>query len=583
MSVERRNFGKLPVSRDTFVAGTTYYKYNIVVNRGSSFMAATDGVTAEPIATYNGLTHTFEVTAGWLLMSYGSDVVTMAEQIAGKADTEDLVNGDIVPAMAEEALEIHGSSSDRVKQQDSFLIRTTAGSLSIKSDEPARVLSIRGLLTADSEPFTAIGFRFGRFNNLNPSQVIASATVNGTSIVSDSNSKIAFFKCVQTIYGSYMTDEENNGYLFTDSTGANLTPSVYWCENLPTLGSTVEGVIINNTSHPGYTHYLPSKVGYLVCVFPSSTDLTKVCAHIAWSEFDDEYEAFVADATSGANRNYIDFTGPRNSIHNGIGLYGIYDQGRGVYDEIVFDDDVTANRKWYRRLDRTLLNGLNWSVEERPSEQGGATTYIFTATISAIRMDGLFKSNFDGLTLEGNVLTYVSTTITTVEALKTAVGNNYIYYELATIASGSHSVNGTAVCNDMSTEEFVFSSGMPSSANVVVTTDYVQGLRDYLRSLPQEIAGYNKVIASALVDLYHEIESIEYRIDNLGDAKARSIDSLFMYKLLGKDLIKKVAGTPVGFPDFIGQIWIDTTNRIAYIAVNMSGNASNDWKRITNA
>jgi len=583
MSVERRNFGKLPVSRDTFVAGTTYYKYNIVVNRGSSFMAATDGVTAEPIATYNATTHLFEVTAGWLLMSYGSDVVTMADQIAAKADTQDLLDGNIVPAMAEEAMEIHGNSSDRVHQQDSYLIRTTAGDLSIKSSEPARLRSIKGLLDDDCNPFTAIGFRFGRFNNLNPSLVISSATVNGTTIVSDSNSKIAYFKCVQTIYGSYMTDEENNGYLFTDSTGANLTPSVYWCENLPTLGSTVEGVITNSTSHSGYTHYLPSKVGYLVCVFGSTVDLTKVCAHVAWSEFDDVYELFVADMTSGTNRNYIDFSGPRDSIHNNIGLYGIYDQGRGVYDEIVFDDEITANRKWYRRLDRTKLKDLTWSVEERTSEQSGDTTYVFTATLTAIKMNGLFKTNFEGITLNENVLTYSSTTITTVESFKTALGDNYIYYELATEASGSHNISGTAVCNDMSTEEFVFSSGIIRPANVIVETDYVQGLRDYLRSLPDDIAMRDQVIAAALVNLDNNIKSLQDQMDNFGDAKAESMDVLHMYKIIGKDLVKRVAGTPTGYPDFIGQFWLDTTNKISYQAVGMTGNASNDWKRITNA
>lgn len=47
------------------------------------------------------------------------------------------------------------------------------------------------------------------------------------------------------------------------------------------------------------------------------------------------------------------------------------------------------------------------------------------------------------------------------------------------------------------------------------------------------------------------------------------------------NLIKKISEAPVGSADFIGQFYIDTTNLIAYIAVQ-TGTGVSDWKQITN-
>jgi hypothetical protein len=584
MSVERRNFGKLPVSRDAFVQGTTYYKYNIVVNRGSSFMAKVDGVTAEPIATYNGTTHQFTVTDGWLLMSYGSDVVTMAEQIAGKANISDLENGTIKPYISEYAEDLSGSSTDRALDQDQFTIRTTAGSLSVNSSQPMRIKSIKGILDSGLHPFSAVQFRWNRFNQLNPSALISSAHVNGSTIESNSNYKIAYFRCVACQWGIYGSAEENNGYLFTDNGGNNVTPiSVTYCASLPAIGSTVSGVTIHNTEANGYNYYLPAYDGYLCVEFDTTVNLANICAHIAWSNKDDDkYEVYVADATSGANKNLIDFSGIRNSIHNGIGLYGIFRAGYGVYDEIVFDEDTPANRKWYRRVDRTLLNGLTWSVETIDNQQG-STSYKFSATLSAIKEDGLFLSSYNDLTLTGKVLSSVSSTISTVEAFVAALGQAYIYYQLDSPAEGTHNVSGEAFGDDMSTEEYIFPSGSTPYATAITELSYVQGLKDYIRALPYTLSNQMKTIAEALNKHEHELRTLDTLSKHLGYAHCTELDADLIPTIRGKKMIKEVAGTPSGYPDFVGQIWIDTTTYIGYLAVRMSGNSSNDWKRITNA
>lgn len=59
-------------------------------------------------------------------------------------------------------------------------------------------------------------------------------------------------------------------------------------------------------------------------------------------------------------------------------------------------------------------------------------------------------------------------------------------------------------------------------------------------------------------------------LDNLGDVRARSIDVDNLPKISGFDMFVISTTAPSVAPDFIPQIWVDTTAKKAYIAVGVS-------------
>ena len=62
-------------------------------------------------------------------------------------------------------------------------------------------------------------------------------------------------------------------------------------------------------------------------------------------------------------------------------------------------------------------------------------------------------------------------------------------------------------------------------------------------------------------------------LDNLGDVRARSIDVDNLPKISGFDMFVISTTAPSVAPDFIPQIWVDTTAKKAYIAVGVSTSA----------
>lgn len=59
-------------------------------------------------------------------------------------------------------------------------------------------------------------------------------------------------------------------------------------------------------------------------------------------------------------------------------------------------------------------------------------------------------------------------------------------------------------------------------------------------------------------------------LDNLGDVRLRSIDVDNLPKISGFDMFVISTTAPDVAPDFIPQIWVDTTQKKAYIAVGVS-------------
>lgn len=62
MATTKKIIGRVPVFRDEFVLGKTYYKHNIVTYLGSSFISLVDGNVRVPCSVVN---NSFVLNEGW--------------------------------------------------------------------------------------------------------------------------------------------------------------------------------------------------------------------------------------------------------------------------------------------------------------------------------------------------------------------------------------------------------------------------------------------------------------------------------------------------------------------------------------
>lgn len=546
-----------------------------VVVKASGSLGANVGNNHIAFLDANGVLKDSNITVASTTGSSTSSLATQAIVSQSVADVDksislisssivgDLQDGNLIPAIAED---LNGNAG-RVQDIWKPYIRTSAGNVDILSSEPVHLVSIKATTDLTCTPFSASAIRFNGFNALIPTQVI-NGTMATNTIVSSSN-KIAYFRCVECAWGGYGGDLENNGYLFTDVSGSQVTPlRVRECTVEPTIGSTVIAVSAHTESVSGtnYVYYLPSASGNYLCVeFASTVNLADICAHLAWdNEMDDRFEVRSSSEISLANLMAASRLGAFG------GMYGIEDGENSVYDEAVFDPTTASNSKWYRRCGRVKLADLTWSISTVETDDEGNVTTIFQATPdTAMAGSATFVCPVLGIYTDGSYIKYASTTISTVPDLITFLADNYFVYQLATVVSGSIGTTGAATVDDMGTEEVIDASG----TNATITTAYIQGLRDYLVGLPSDLEITDKVVAQALATLKAELSNLRSVVKVLQAY-------IHNYMVDGALIFKEGNGAPTIIPDTIWQFYRDYTNNTVYISL---GNTSaSDWKMITN-
>jgi len=110
--------------------------------------------------------------------------------------------------------------------------------------------------------------------------------------------------------------------------------------------------------------------------------------------------------------------------------------------------------------------------------------------------------------------------------------------------------------------------GSTAELAAIVAAHYADQVRD------------EEVVAEHLARLFEEIKGLASVVDNLGDARARSLSLDTMLQICGSKLIIPGAGAPISAPDFVGQVYEDTTNKLHYVAL---GNAAvSDWVPVAN-
>lgn len=444
-----------------------------------------------------------------------------------------LNEGEIIPKLADN-LNI-GSSVD-VSYTQTRAIETTGGDQDINSERKARVVSVRGTeagILASGAKIVSVGF-----NQLPPSGI---------------DGQVATFKAVRSAWGEYGKSTENNGYLFTDEENHIVVPTSVkqGGNNVPT--HTESGVV----------YYLPANDGEVVATFAAGVDVTKICAHLCWSNYrDNENAAYSYDEINLASV-ITSMGGTMRRVSKGSGY---------AYDEIVFGDKA-ANRIWYRRIGVATPKDLNWSVEEITTGEAGeeSTTYRFAAAVTGIKSNGIFSvsgGSVSGFTLNGTNLIVESDSISTVAALKTALTGASMKFELATPVTGTHNLTGLLTVDDFGTIRF---EGGATSVEFV--TEYASRWADVVKNLPNLIEEEGATAATAIVALAKRISGIEKALsEGLPQLTVESLTVRREFSGLPTkgNMILKGTGAPQVAPEFVGQTYLDTTNKKEYRAFGLT-------------
>lgn len=411
---------------------------------------------------------------------------------AAKAVGEEpgLIAGDIV------------SMNDRVIVKDKFTVRSTAKDVSIDSSKDALLLQIIGGCGNNADTAFAIySLKWNGANALNPAAWESGKTsgyitgaVSSGHIIAGSN-KLCIIRCPKCEAGEYGTAEKNNGYLLTDKDGNNLKVGegvvigMWYSPTLPAVGTEVTAVTEHTFDGHSEKFYLP-ELGYLIVELSDAANLAQISAHIAWSKDYDVFRAYtepvelviaVPALTSVFDTKTIN--GKTCIIFRGI------EQGNGgIFDSAIIYQE--GGGPYERNIAQKLLPELSWTEDEITSEsidgeEATVTGYRYSAMLPstgtyAAMLDGLIRSDVEGMTLKGYVLSYESA-----EQIvpATAFAGKYVDYQMATPLSGTHDINPNGKKpDDMGTEEVV--GGDNATGTIVIS--YMRNFRDSMRALYNE-------------------------------------------------------------------------------------------------
>lgn len=435
-----------------------------------------------------------------------------------------------IKAKAAELADNIASWADRtgLSVDDTFtdIVRTAAGDASIDSSQQAKLISIFA-----KTDFAATELKTTGFNLLHGATQVGSGY---------------YFLVPSLPFGTYGTAEKPNGVLFTDNNGGNLQPTVYFkplASGVPT--STTDGTAITPTTAGGLKFYTTSQPGYMIV---SGVTYADTCAHVAWSR---RYNEFILPTDANDAGSNIALTSIINAVHS----YGLLlSIAGGPSDGIIFGD---TSATWYRYCDRVKPT---WTNEEQ--EEAG--TYLHTATISGMKNGGAVECGNIQLNVDGTTISYTDTNATAT--------TEWVKYELAAVITGTVTISPLISVEDWGLEELIGATG-----TAYITMQYAQNYPDALAALASTLHSWNiRVLVEAVAWLDARCKALESMIDNAGDLKARNIDSENMPMVCGYSMVVEGAGAPSVVPRFVGQHYVDTTNRKVYMATRVT-NATSDW------
>ena len=361
-------------------------------------------------------------------------------------DIEALKSGDIPAKLADNLTSWAERGETPQSEEWSAVVRTSAGDMSVDSEQPAKLVSI----VPKTAGFYARRLRATGFNLLRNAQAAGSGY---------------YFEVPALTFGVINTADENNGVLFTDVNGDNLRPTVYFkplSAGIPEHAN--DGEICQFTDAGGYRFYTCEEPGYIIV---SNITLGDTCAHIAWSRRYSDYVGIGAQGDAGSTLALAELI---NAVHDFNLLLRVTRGEESVYDEIRFGSD-TAN--WYRRADRMKPT---WNTQDN-----GDDTYTHTATIEGMKADGIAQCGSLSLSISGTTISYTDN-----QSEATA---DYVLYQLATPVSGS-----VAFAPNYTIEDWGLEILEDAEGEAYITSQYYQNMPDAIAALLNKVPALQEAL-----------------------------------------------------------------------------------------
>ncbi len=321
-------------------------------------------------------------------------------------------------------------------------VDTAGGEISIDSSVASQLMSVKATSDFYAQQLVCTGFNLLRH---------AVAVGDGWYI------EVPHLVATQASIGTAL---ENNGVLFTNAQGQNMTPTVYFKALANGVPSGVtDGAAATYTDKNGRRHYTTSGPGYLIV---SGIDRAATCAHMGWSG---KYDTYVSVTDADDAGTVVDAATIIHAIHDNNKMLVV----GPVADNFKRVNDTTI--QWCRPVDLVQPTWQNTAVEE----EGVATgQYLHTAEISNMKAGGYasFLDNVQNLSVEGNTVSYTDSNATAI--------TDYVKFELDAEVTGTMSVSSLLNVNDWG---LVILRGATGAAEVSIA--YTQNIPDNLRtSLP---------------------------------------------------------------------------------------------------
>lgn len=497
---------------------------------------------------------------------------------ASADDLEDVIDGTTPVALAENILSWSENDDLTVKDTWDEMIRTTAGENPIVTDKGGRIISV-----VPKTDFYASALKTTGYNQLRLISEGGLAVAVGNGF---------YFPVPKLTFGIYGTAKENNGILFTDSDGENMTPTVYFkpfSDGVPT--TITDGTQLTSKSSiaaanqdggiwtaNGYSFYTTPSAGWLIV---SGITRSTTCAHIAWEDWYSKYVP-VSDANDGGGS--VDLSNLIHAIHSYDKMLVCGNAANLVTDGIEFGSD-RAN--WYRRVEKVNVQAYSASSGQKWTDtlNDDGETYTHSTTISAMKSGGV------ACFMDGTMLAVNGTTVSYIDSTEHAAAAD-VKYQLATEGTGNILYSNTSVFGSDFTGIYKLNDcGVEMLADAVgsafVTASYAQNYPDALA----EIARYNlneitRVESEAFAALKAELDGIKALLQNTGigrlDVKLGNIDITSLMVLGAPDALESsVAGAPsaVNVPNNWDNasmgVWTGIGRRIGQLYIVKRSSASN--------
>jgi len=535
----------------TLLNGTTYTLNVKNGTKGSQGIQGIQGPTGPEGPTGNGIS---SVEAVSISTENGGHSTYRINLTNGNHFDFDVYNGTLDPTFVPNAskdLESWAARDDSpVESESKALIRSTGGDESINSAGGAKLIAML-CIGADFAPSRIISSGFN---------LLRLQSNNGLAVKGSGDWWYIPVPKLTATNDSIGTANENNGVLFTDSNGNNLTPTVYFkplASGVPT--SATDGTAATYLDKNGRRHYTTSGPGYLIV---SGITWASTCAHLGWST---NYDKYVSPTDADDAGTIVSTTGVGTLRSVGSG-------GALVSDRC----DRTSDSQMLKTVKVGTSSSLTWTNTADVDGEGTPTgTYTHKATISGMLSDGVAEIKVNGGSVF-NALTVEGKTVSFQDANSTVAAGYVVKYQLEAPTTSTVSVTT------------VFSHINDWGIEYVDATGDGNGLWQYVQGIPDAIYG----LLGKVKNIEGNVGGFDVRIGSAEDEivalQEPDYHDINQAKLCGQPMKLFGAGTPQeavvpdnwiqladggydwnGVPSAIGQEYINTavTSGGHYIAV----------------